>query len=223
MYAEAGSSPLPRPPPALVGASPSTLSNAAFSCAAACSYAKVDGIPCVRSGSSERGICFSGASGDLSASGSAAFGCSGAALAGSEGAGRDAGAEAVCCWGLDGFWGEFDGALNLELGLLSLAMPLLHIVEAAANAGRVLRVGAAETHLDTAAGWARRMAARESMLVDLWRTLRPNSKKNGSQVLNRCQITAQTGALLERGERERRWVEWNRIQVEPSRQVISSP
>lgn len=40
-----------------------------------------------------------------------------------------------------------------------------------------------------------------------------------------CWITAQTGALLGRGEQESRvgWVEWNRIQVEPSRQVISSP
>ena len=85
-------------------------------------------------------------------------------MAGSEGADLGAGEDGVCCWGLDGFEPVFDGALNLELGLLSFAMPLVHIVEAAAIAGRALRVGAAEAHLETAAGCARRRAARESMI-----------------------------------------------------------
>lgn len=70
----------------------------------------------------------------------------------------------------------FDGELNLELGLLSFAMPLLHIVDAAANAGRGLRVGATEAHLETAAGWARRKAARESMIDDVWSFTEPAAR-----------------------------------------------
>ena len=139
--------------------------------------------------------------------------------------------EGVCCCGLDGLWGVFDGAPNLEPGLLSFAMPLLHIVDAADNAGRALRVGAAEAHLETAAGWARRKAARESMMADVWSFSRPRpgrrKEENEIQVSNQlCRITAQTIALLREGRarEQSREVEWIRfLQAEPSRQVISSP
>lgn len=183
MYAEAGSSPFPRPP-ALAGTSSPTDSRAAFSVAPEVSYSRVEGIPWVRSGSSDKGICFSGVSATLSpavsdglaALASAPFGGCGAFVDCEE---VDGGVEEgllARCWGS----GDLEVALpNLDGGgLLSLAIPLLHIEGAAVKAGRGRRVWTAAAHLDTAAGWARRRAALESMMTD----------KNQSWVLLRSPV-----------------------------------
>ena len=126
-------------------------------------------MPWVRSGSCDKGICLSGESAVgsdcFAACASGRFG-DGGAFADSEGVDRGVEEGFVCCWGLEDLEAAPpEGAPNLEEGLLSLAIPLVHIEGAAVKAAGALRVGMEVAHLDTAAGWARRRAALESMVI----------------------------------------------------------
>lgn len=128
-------------------------------------------MPWVRSGSSDNGICFSGVSVALSPVDSDGFAAW--ASAPFAGCGAFVDSEEVDFGVEEGLLvrcresGDLGVALpNLEGGLLSLAIPLLHIEGAAVKAGRGRRVGTAVAHLNTAAGWARRRAALESMMTN---------------------------------------------------------
>lgn len=131
----------------------------------AVSYSRVDGIPWVRSGSSERGICVSG----VWSAGGSAGGSDGFAGCESVGSGDLGDSEEAGLCGVEGVDdGEvFDGPLNLEGGLLFLAIPLLHIVGTVARVGNTRGAEDEVAHLETTAGWARRKAALGSMTANV--------------------------------------------------------